>query len=155
MGHPIKAITRLKMALKVLDKKWYRWNGKAIESCKDPEKINARDLLSEKKLEIFIKATNLGYYSFPRRISLKGLSKELGLSPSTVCIHLQKIEAKLIGMFTIKKTENETNPDKILELIKVCKEGDCIVWDEPNGEVFKIKLEKKYPANWSQQKNEN
>jgi len=37
---------------------------------------------------------------------------------------------------------------KIVELLKACNEGDFIVWDEPNGEVFKIKLEKKYPKGW-------
>jgi len=37
---------------------------------------------------------------------------------------------------------------KILELIRNCKEGNTIVWDEPNGEVYKIKLEKKYPKGW-------
>lgn len=36
----------------------------------------------------------------------------------------------------------------IKDLIKSCKEGDTIVWDEPNGEVYKIKLEKKYPKGW-------
>ena len=39
--------------------------------------------------------------------------------------------------------------NKLLELIKSCKEGDTIVWDEPNGEVYKIKLEKKYPPGWN------
>ena len=37
---------------------------------------------------------------------------------------------------------------KIIEIIKACNEGDSIVWDEPNGEVFKINVEKKYPAGW-------
>ena len=37
---------------------------------------------------------------------------------------------------------------KIIELIKACKEGDSIVWDEANGEVYKIKVEKKYPKGW-------
>ncbi len=38
--------------------------------------------------------------------------------------------------------------DKVIELLKQCKEGDSIVWDEPSGEVYKIKLEKKYPKGW-------
>ena len=37
---------------------------------------------------------------------------------------------------------------KIIELIKICKEGDKICWVEPNGEVFVIKIEKKYPKDW-------
>jgi len=36
------------------------------------------------------------------------------------------------------------NGKKLLEMVKVLREGDSIVWDEPTGEVFKIKLEKKY-----------
>lgn len=42
--------------------------------------------------------------------------------------------------------------ENILELIRNCKEGDTIVWDEPNGEVYKIKLEKKYPKGWKPSK---
>lgn len=43
--------------------------------------------------------------------------------------------------------------EKLLELIRNCKEGDTIVRDEPNGEVYKIKLEKKYPKGWKPKKN--
>lgn len=39
--------------------------------------------------------------------------------------------------------------NKLIEMIKVCKEGDSIVWDEDNGEVYKIKVEKKYPKGWT------
>lgn len=39
-------------------------------------------------------------------------------------------------------------PSKIIELIKSCNEGDSIVWDEPNGEVYKITVDKKYPIGW-------
>lgn len=37
---------------------------------------------------------------------------------------------------------------KIIKLLKACREGDSIVWDEPNGEVYKIELKKKYPKDW-------
>ncbi len=40
------------------------------------------------------------------------------------------------------------NPNQIIELIKACDEGDIIIWDEPNGEVYKIKVMKKYPKGW-------
>lgn len=39
--------------------------------------------------------------------------------------------------------------NKLIEMIKVCNEGDSIVWDEANGEVYKIKVEKKYPKDWT------
>ena len=42
--------------------------------------------------------------------------------------------------------------NNIIEIIKQLKEGDTIVWDEPSGEVFKIKLEKRYPAGWTPEK---
>lgn len=48
-----------------------------------------------------------------------------------------------------EKGEVKISPDKIVELIKACREGDSIVWDEPNGEVYKIKVEKKYPIGWT------
>ena len=38
--------------------------------------------------------------------------------------------------------------DKLLAILRNCNEGDCVVYDEEGGEVFKIKLEKKYPKNW-------
>ncbi len=41
---------------------------------------------------------------------------------------------------------------KLLQLIRACKEGDTIVFDEPNGKVYKIKVEKKYPKNWKHKK---
>ena len=41
---------------------------------------------------------------------------------------------------------------RALELLRNCKEGDSIIWDEPNGEVYKIKLEKKYPKGWKPKK---
>lgn len=44
------------------------------------------------------------------------------------------------------------DPSKIIELIKACNEGDSIIWDEPNGEVYKIKVEKKYPKDWTPSK---
>ncbi len=40
------------------------------------------------------------------------------------------------------------NPDKIVELIKLSNEGDEIVWDEPNGEVYVIKLKARYHPDW-------
>ncbi len=106
MPHPIKPITRLKMALKALDRKWYRWNGYEIESCENNDNIYAKELLTDTQFKILNKATILGYYSFPRGINLSQLSKELGLTPGTVCVHLQKIESKLIGLDT-KREEIE------------------------------------------------
>ncbi len=46
------------------------------------------------------------------------------------------------------------NGKRFIEMLRACKEGDSIVWDEINGEVFKITLEKKYPKNWKPTKDE-
>ncbi|MCK4996894.1 helix-turn-helix domain-containing protein [Candidatus Pacearchaeota archaeon] len=59
--------------------------------------MNFSDLFTIKQREILQPTINLGYYDFPRRINLNQLSKELGISPSTLCVHLQKIESKVLG----------------------------------------------------------
>ncbi len=52
-----------------------------------------------------------------------------------------------LGAYEKQKSKEckEIDGEKVLELLRNCKEGDTIVWDEANGEVYKIKLEKKYP----------
>ena len=59
-------------------------------------------------------------------------------------------EKKFMSMVFVRlKTDDEfVSPNKIFELIKACREGDSILWDEPNGEVYRIKIEKKYPKGW-------
>ncbi len=55
------------------------------------------DLFTLKQREILEPAIEFGYYDFPRRISLNELSKRVGVSPSTLCVHLQKIEGRVFG----------------------------------------------------------
>lgn len=59
--------------------------------------MNFSDLFTAKQQEILEPSINLGYYDFPRKINLNDLSKQLGISPSTLCVHLQKIESKVFG----------------------------------------------------------
>ncbi len=55
------------------------------------------DLFTLKQREILEPTIELGYYDFPRKISLNELSKKVGVSPSTLCVHLQKIESRVFG----------------------------------------------------------
>ncbi len=55
------------------------------------------DMFTLKQREILGPAINSGYYDFPRKISLNSLSEKIGISPSTLCVHLQKIESRVFG----------------------------------------------------------
>ncbi len=55
------------------------------------------DIFTLKQREILKPTIELGYYDFPRKISLNNLSKRVGVSPSTLCVHLQKIESRVFG----------------------------------------------------------
>jgi predicted DNA binding protein len=59
--------------------------------------FNLKEILTPKQKEVLAPSLNNGYYDFPKRISLNALSKKIGLSPSTLCVHLQKIESKVLN----------------------------------------------------------
>lgn len=59
--------------------------------------FNLKEILTPKQKKILGPSLNHGYYQFPKKISLNELSRKIGVSPSTLCVHLQKIESKLIG----------------------------------------------------------
>jgi len=52
--------------------------------------------LTEKQKAVFLLAVREGYYGYPRKVTLKKLSKELKISLSTCQFHLAKAEAKLM-----------------------------------------------------------
>ncbi len=52
--------------------------------------------LTEKQRKVLITAYNLGYYSFPRRISTEQLAKKLNLHKSALQVHRRKAELRLI-----------------------------------------------------------
>lgn len=60
--------------------------------------FNLKEILTPKQKKILGPSLKHGYYQFPKKISLNELSRRIGVSPSTLCVHLQKIESKLIGM---------------------------------------------------------
>lgn len=59
--------------------------------------FNMKDLLTPKQREILSPSLKYGYYEFPKKINLNELSRKIGVSPSTLCVHLQKIESKILN----------------------------------------------------------
>jgi predicted DNA binding protein len=59
--------------------------------------FNFDEILSPKQKEILKPSRSLGYYEFPKKINLNCLAEKLNISPSTLCVHLQKIEHKILG----------------------------------------------------------
>lgn len=52
--------------------------------------------LTQRQRRILDIAMDSGYYDFPRLITLQTLATQIGLAPSTLTVHLQRIEHKLI-----------------------------------------------------------
>lgn len=52
--------------------------------------------LTEKQRKVLITAYNLGYYDRPRRINSQQLAKRLNLASSTLVVHRQKAERRLL-----------------------------------------------------------
>lgn len=59
--------------------------------------FNMKDILTPKQREILAPSIKYGYYEFPKKINLNELSRKIGVSPSTLCVHLQKIESKILN----------------------------------------------------------
>lgn len=59
--------------------------------------FNFNDILTPKQREVFEPSLKFGYYTFPKKINLNALAEKLNLSPSTLCVHLQKIESKILN----------------------------------------------------------
>ena len=72
-------------------------NVKILNLSKVSVGFNFKDILTPKQREIFEPSLKLGYYTFPKKINLNALAGKLNLSPSTLCVHLQKIESKLLN----------------------------------------------------------
>jgi len=56
----------------------------------------AKELLSEKQMEVFRLACDYGYYEMPKKISINELAEKTGISSSTLAEHLRKAEMKLL-----------------------------------------------------------
>jgi predicted DNA binding protein len=65
------------------------------------------DLLTRRQLDIALKALEMGYYSWPRRVTAQELARMLGLSATTVLEHLRKSESKIVRSFLLRVLEEE------------------------------------------------
>ena len=60
---------------------------------------DSKSILTNKQMEVLTHAINHGYYSYPRKTNLIALAKKIEISPSNLCVHLQKIEKKILSEF--------------------------------------------------------
>ena len=60
--------------------------------------FDLKKILTPKQEEILKPSLKLGYYEFPKRINLNNLAQKLEISPSTLCVHLQKIESRILNL---------------------------------------------------------
>ncbi|MBS84883.1 MAG: hypothetical protein CMA90_07175 [Euryarchaeota archaeon] len=63
-------------------------------------------MLTPKQRIIFDSALNEGYWDTPRRITLSALAELLGLSKSTLSVHLHKIEGVVLNSFADEVRRN-------------------------------------------------
>ena len=63
-------------------------------------------MLTPKQRLIFDSALNEGYWDTPRRITLSDLAELLGLSKSTLSVHLHKIEGIVLNVFAEEVRRN-------------------------------------------------
>jgi len=54
--------------------------------------------LSAKQLEIFNMAYKLGYYTYPRKVSIRDMAELADLHENTVREHIRKAETKLVPL---------------------------------------------------------
>ena len=63
-------------------------------------------MLTPRQRLIFDSALNEGYWDTPRRITLSALAELLGLSKSTLSVHLHKIEGVVLNSFADEVRRN-------------------------------------------------
>jgi len=61
-----------------------------------PDRRDMLSMLTDRQLEVFQKAVELGYYEIPRRTTHKEISNHLECAPSTVDEHLRKAESRVL-----------------------------------------------------------
>jgi DNA-binding CsgD family transcriptional regulator len=62
-----------------------------------PERGDMLSMLTDRQLEVFRTAVDLGYYEIPRRATHEDIADDLGCAPSTVDEHLRKAESRVLS----------------------------------------------------------
>lgn len=76
---------------------------KKIKILKISDEINKKESLTHKQKEIIDTCYKLGYFSYPRKISLTELSKHLKISKATLSENLRSAENKIISNYFLDK----------------------------------------------------
>ncbi len=58
--------------------------------------LSVSDKISQREIDLVRSAQEKGYFSWPRRTSLTGLSKELNMPKSTLSYHFRSVEKKMV-----------------------------------------------------------
>ncbi|WP_231753960.1 helix-turn-helix domain-containing protein [Natronomonas sp. CBA1123] len=61
-----------------------------------PDRQDTLSELTERQLEVFRKAVELGYYEIPRKATHEDIAERLECAPSTVDEHLRKAESRVL-----------------------------------------------------------
>jgi predicted DNA binding protein len=61
-----------------------------------PDRRDMLSMLTDRQLEVFQKAVELGYYEIPRRTTHEEIADDLECAPSTVDEHLRKAESRVL-----------------------------------------------------------
>jgi DNA-binding CsgD family transcriptional regulator len=61
-----------------------------------PDRRDMLSTLTDRQLEVFRTAVELGYYEIPRRATHEEIADQLGCAPSTVDEHLRKAESRVL-----------------------------------------------------------
>ena len=77
-----------------------------IGELSDPK---GREQLTPRQRQVFSKAISLGFFEFPRRISLTELSVKVGVKPSTLSQLLRAAERKVIGSYAGEMKVNDSD----------------------------------------------
>jgi len=62
-----------------------------------PDRKDMLSMLTDRQIEVFRTAVNLGYYEIPRRATHEDIAGELECAPSTVDEHLRKAESRVLS----------------------------------------------------------
>lgn len=71
------------------------------------------NLLTPRQREVLMKASQLGYFEFPRKYSLTEIAQKMSISPATLSEILRSAEAKVMDYYAnslFKDHRNQTNP---------------------------------------------